>query len=89
MKNPSTTTADDIKETIKRYILDEFLPGECPEALTDSVPLITGGILDSLATLRLIAFLEERYHIQFQAYETGVDYLNTLEDIAALVQSKL
>jgi acyl carrier protein len=80
---------DDIQRTVKSYILEEFLPGENPDELTASVPLVTGGILDSLATLRLVAFLEERYHIQLQAHETGVDYLNTLDDIAALVQSKL
>ncbi len=80
---------DDIKQTVKSFILAEFLPGENPDELTNTVPLITGGVLDSLATLRLVAFLEERYHIQLQAHETGVDYLNTLDDIAALVQSKL
>jgi acyl carrier protein len=46
----------DIKETIKVYILEEFLPGEDPAELTDSTPLITGGILDSLATLKLVYF---------------------------------
>jgi len=57
--------------------------------LTDSTPLITGGILDSLATIKLVVFLEERYQIQIQAHETMVDYLNTVDDIAQLVQSKL
>jgi acyl carrier protein len=80
---------NDIKSTVKGYILREFLPGEDPSELTDSVPLITGGVLDSLATLRLVTFLEEQYKIQLQAHETGIDYLNTLDGIAALVQSKL
>jgi acyl carrier protein len=80
---------NEIQQTVKNYILEEFLPGENPDELTSTVPLVTGGILDSLATLRLVAFLEEYYHIQLQAHETGVDYLNTLDDIATLVQSKL
>lgn len=80
---------DDIIPVVKRYILDEFLPGENPDELTESVPLITDGILDSLATLRLVSFLEECYNIELQAHETSVDYLNTLTDIAALVRSKL
>ena len=80
---------NDIKGTVKSYILQEFLPGENPSELTDSVPLITGGVLDSLATLRLVTFLEEKYNIQLQAHETGIDYLNTLDDIAALVESKV
>ena len=77
-----------VKEIIKGYILGEFLPGENPAALTDSTPLITGGILDSLATLKLVVFLEERFQIKIQAHETMVDYLNTVSDIAQLVNSK-
>jgi len=75
----------EIKEPIKEYILKEFLPGEDPAALTDSTPLITGGILDSLATIKLVLFLEERFQIKIQAHETMVDYLNTISDIAQLV----
>ena len=80
---------EDTKKVIRTYILEEFLPGENPEELTDSTPLITGGILDSLATLKLVAFLEERFQITIQAHETMVDYLNTVSDIATLVRSKL
>jgi acyl carrier protein len=78
----------EIKEIIKEYILEEFLPGENPAELTDSTPLVTGGILDSLATLRLVVFLEERFQIKIQAHETMVDYLDTITDIAQLVTSK-
>jgi acyl carrier protein len=79
----------EIREVIKGYILEEFLPGESSADLTDSTPLITGGILDSIATIRLVEFLEERFHIQLQAHETMVDYLNTISDIAKVVHSKL
>ncbi|MGI0014580.1 MAG: acyl carrier protein [Nitrososphaera sp.] len=84
-----TLTMQATRETIKRYILEEFLPGENPAQLTDSTPLVTGGILDSLATIKLVVFLEERFQIQIEAHETTVDYLNTISDIAQLVRSKL
>jgi len=86
--NGEKPSMQEIKETIKEYVLKEFLPGENPAELTDSTPLITGGILDSLATLKLVVFLEERFQIQIQAHETMVDYLNTIADIAQLVNSK-
>ena len=79
----------ELKQAIREYILKEFLPGENPAALTDSTPLITGGILDSLATIKLVAFLEERFPIQIQAHETTMDYLDTISDIAQLVSSKM
>jgi acyl carrier protein len=80
---------NDIKSAVKMYILDEFLPGEDPNELADTTPLITGRILDSLSTLKLVTFLEENYRIEFHAYEVKVDNLNTLNDIAHIVQSKL
>ena len=78
-----------VKAAVKAYILDAFLPGEDPSELGDTTPLITGGILDSLATIKLVSFLEERYRIRIEAHETMVDYLNTIADIAQLVCSKL
>lgn len=77
-----------IHDAVKSFILTEFLPDESPEALEDSTPLITTGILDSIATLKLVAFLEQRFGIQIQAHEASVDHLNTLSDITRLVASK-
>jgi len=87
--NGEKLSIQDVKQAIKGYILEEFLPGENPAELTDSTPPITGGILDSLATIKLVLFLEGRFHIKIQAHETMVDYLNTLDDIAQLVYSKM
>jgi len=78
----------DTKGIIKDYILQEFLPGEDPAELTDTTPLITGGILDSIATVKLVMFLEERFSITLQAHETDPDYLNTIDVIAKLIESK-
>jgi len=41
--------------------LSAFLPGESPDELNDETPLITGGILDSISTLKLVVFLEEQF----------------------------
>lgn len=79
----------EIRELVRDYILEEFLPGERREALTDTTPLITGGILDSIATVKLVSFLEDRYGVRFQAHEMGADHLDTLRAIAATVEAKL
>ena len=77
-----------IEDAVRAYILKEFLPGEDAAELTDATPLITGGILDSLATLKLVAFLEEQYAIRLQAHDVDVDHLDTIADIANLVRSR-
>lgn len=79
---------DSIQSTVKAYILEEFLPGANADELTPTTPLIAGGILDSLATVRLVTFLEQQYGIEVQAHEVSADNLDTLELIAALVRRK-
>lgn len=80
---------EEIRDSIREFLLKEFLPGEDPSALTDSTPLITGGILDSIDTVKLITFLEGQYGIQFEAHEVIVDYLDTTDRIVESVWRKL
>jgi acyl carrier protein len=80
--------SDAIKDPIKDFIMSEFLPGEDPNELTDGTPLISGGILDSIATLKLVMFMEERFGVTFEAHEVNRELLDTLADIAKLVASK-
>jgi acyl carrier protein len=81
--------AQDVKQTIKEYILSEFLPGENPEELTDDTPLITGGVLDSIATLKLVLFLEERFGVTFEPHELDPEHLDSTAHIDQLVRSKM
>jgi acyl carrier protein len=78
----------DIKATVKTFILTEFLPGEDPTALTDTTPLMTTGILDSIAVLKVVTFLEKDFGITIEPHEAVVDNLNTISEIARLVMSK-
>ena len=80
-------TKDDISKTVKRFILDEFLPGESPSALEGTTPLISGGIIDSIGTIKLVNFLEETYSIKFKAHEFK-DNLDTIESIVGIVEKK-
>ncbi|MGF1607825.1 MAG: acyl carrier protein [Kiloniellales bacterium] len=77
-----------IKDEVRQYILKEFLPGESADSLQDTIELISSGILDSLATLKLVAFLEETYGINVQPHELDADNLNTIAHIADFVASK-
>jgi acyl carrier protein len=74
--------------SIHDFVLREFLPGEDPRELSEQTPLITGGILDSISTLKLVTFLEDHFSITIEAHEAGVDHLDTIDRIAALVAAK-
>ena len=79
---------DALMQRIKQYIMEEFLPGESPDELTETTPLISGGILDSIATLKLVMFMEEEYGVSFQPHEVDKENLDDLASIARLLQSK-
>jgi acyl carrier protein len=79
---------ENTKTAIRQYILERFLPGTDPAELRDTTPLISGAILDSLATVQLVAFLEEQFGVEIQAHEVSIDYLDTVHDMAQLVGSK-
>jgi acyl carrier protein len=77
-----------IKVTVKTFILNEFLPGEDPEALTDITALVTTGIFDSIAVLKVVTFLENQFGITIGPREAIVENMNTISDITRLVKAK-
>jgi acyl carrier protein len=80
-------TNDTIAETVKSFILEEFLPGESPSSLDETTPLISGGIIDSIGTIKLVTFLEETYNIEFKAHEFK-ENLDNIARIVSIVEKK-
>jgi acyl carrier protein len=79
---------EEIRQVVSDFILAHFLPGEDPSELTETTPLITGGVLDSIATLKLVVFLEDRFGVTVEAHEAGVDNLDSVAQIASLIARK-
>lgn len=77
-----------ITHDVKQFVLENFLPGEDPENLTSDTPLITGGILDSIGTLKLVVFIENQFGVTLEAHEASADHLDSLDAIESLVTSK-
>ena len=77
-----------IIDATRAYVAAEFLTGEDPTTITTDTRLVSDGILDSLASLKLVSWLEERFGIRVEAHEVDVDHLDTLDMIADLVLSK-
>jgi acyl carrier protein len=87
-KEDQETSMEETAMVVHDFILREFLPGEIPSELTNDTELITGGILDSISTLKLVTFLEDRFGITVEAWEAAVDNLDSIQRIVALVDSK-
>ena len=78
----------DVKDRLRQFIVSTYLPGESLGNLRDDTPLRSSGILDSLATLGVVSFVEKEFGIELEAHETGIDNFDRIEDIAALVERK-
>jgi acyl carrier protein len=83
------TAQEDIKETVKNFIVEHFLKNEDAEHLTYDTPLISGGIIDSILTMRLVVFIENTYNFEFSSHEVDRDNLNSINIIANFIEKKL
>lgn len=78
-----------IRETVRAFILNEFLIGEPSDNLDDLTPLITGGIIDSIGSVRLVSHLEDRFNIVLTQEDVTVDHLDNIRRIIAVVAGKV
>ena len=83
-----TVELEEVLRGVREVLLQGVLVGEDPEALGDGTPLITSGVLDSVRTGQLVGDLEERFGVSIEAHEMSVDYLDTVEIIAATIHRK-
>lgn len=75
-----------MKEKILDHIKSEYLSEG--EALESNTSLITGGIIDSISTLKLVDFLESTFSIEFDASEINAEHLDTVDLIIESIQKK-
>ena len=76
------------EQALKDFILREFLEGDESEELTAETPLVSSGIMDSLATLKLVSWLEEEFGFAIEPHEADEEHLDTIGSIVALIASK-
>ncbi len=80
---------EDIKKNVREFISERFLNNSNPDDLTDTTPLISGGLIDSISTMQLVAYLEKQYHFEFQAHEVDRDNLDSIAVISEFVAAKI
>jgi acyl carrier protein len=79
----------DIKQAVRQFISENVLLGLHQTTIDDATPLVTGGLIDSIGMIGLIAFLEKRFAVEFMPREIDVHSLDTLERIEEAVRKKL
>jgi acyl carrier protein len=82
------TTREEIRETIRSFILANFLPSEVPETLKDSTLLISSGVMTSLSLLELVTFLEEKFSFTLEPEDIRVGQMDTIDLTVDFVMSR-
>lgn len=77
-----------VADRVRRFITDDLGWGGPADELTDDLPLIQAGALDSIGILTLVQFLESNYGIIIEDGEILSVHLGSLANIERYVESK-
>ncbi len=77
---------DELTTVIRDYIVKEYLEEGSEQEITETTPLITGGIVDSFSMVSLKRFLEKKYAIKIPDEDATPDAFDTIERITKLVR---
>lgn len=70
---------------IKHFIVEEFMPDVPVEDLDSDYDLLTGGVVDSLGLLKVVAWLETEFDIGVDDSELGPESFRTVDAIREFV----
>jgi len=77
---------DEITKTVRDYIIREYLEEGDDREITETTPLISGGIVDSFSMVSLLRFLERKYSIHIPDEAATPEAFDTVDRIGALVR---
>jgi acyl carrier protein len=77
---------DELSKIVRDYVIREYLEEGDDREITETTPLITGGIVDSFSMVSLKRFLEKKYSIQIPDACATPDAFDTVQSIVALVR---
>jgi acyl carrier protein len=77
----------DIENDIRSFIIDKFLFGRAKE-LHDDQSLL-GSVIDSMGSLELVSFLQDRFGIIVEDEEVVPENLDSVKNVVAYVAKKV
>jgi acyl carrier protein len=79
---------EQIKESIKKFVLDNFLFGADEDALKNDDSFLEKGIVDSTGVLEVVSFIEDEFKISVDDEELVPENLDTIDNLAGFVKRK-
>ena len=79
----------EIKETLRQFIVENFMFGQQDADFADEDSFLEKGIIDSTGVLELVMFLEEKFGIKVEEEDLIPDNLDSLSKVADFVGKKV
>jgi acyl carrier protein len=76
---------DETTQKIKQFIVDEFMPDVSVDELDSDFDLLTGGVVDSLGLLQVVAWLETEFDVTVDESQLGPESFRTVDAIKTYV----
>ncbi len=76
---------DETTQKIKQFIVDEFMPDVSVDELDSDFDLLTGGVVDSLGLLQVVAWLETEFDVSVDESQLGPESFRTVDAIKTYV----
>jgi acyl carrier protein len=77
-----------VRQTIRTFILDNYMHGASPSDLDDAASFIESGIIDSTGVMELILFIENELGVKVEDTEILPENLDSVERVCRYLESK-
>ncbi len=77
-----------LQQQIRDHIIDQVLHGEEPEGFDDDYNLIDAGIMDSLAIMNMVTYLEQQAGVEFGDEDIVPEHFSSIEALARFAEQK-
>ena len=76
------------KDTIKSFILNNYLFTDDMTQLKDDQSFLETGIIDSIGVMEIVLFLEEEFGIKIEDQEIAPENLDSIQGIMTFLNNK-
>jgi len=76
------------RDTVRAYIIENFLFGDAEPLADDTMSLLDGGIIDSVGVMELVAFLEQEFGVKVADEELVPENLDSVANLVGFIGRK-
>jgi acyl carrier protein len=84
----TTLSMNTTRQTLRAFVLENYLYGADAETLQDDESFLDGGIIDSTGVMELIAHIEGTFGITVEDHEMVPENLDSIDGLCRYLETK-